>query len=114
MRNVSSSAFLTLFVQVETEKRARDVVRIREQMEQEQRSQEIAPVIAAKMEKHQSEYQAHLQYKRSIGRYRAKSVQKDVELNENDSSVPILQILIKADVDGTLEAILNCFSTYNK
>ncbi|CAG9863584.1 unnamed protein product [Phyllotreta striolata] len=99
-------------LQVETEKRAREVQRIRESEEAKKKMEEDMKEINIKMQQHEKEYKEKLELKRRMGRFKLKPVgPRKPEIQDNDG-VPVLNILIKADVDGTLEAILNVVDTY--
>lgn len=57
-------------------------------------------------------YKARLEKKRTLGRYKARiSGPRQKEIQEDDG-VPKLNIVLKGDVAGSVEAILDVFDTY--
>jgi translation initiation factor IF-2 len=60
-------------LQVETEKRARDVIRVRQNKIAVEKQQQDAIVISEKQAHHEKEYKEKLNYKRSLGRYKLKN-----------------------------------------
>ena len=57
------------------------------------------------------EYKEQLERRRSLGRYRKLREPRSKE-TQPDDGVPRLNVIIKADVAGTAEAILDVFDTY--
>lgn len=61
-----------LVLEVESERRAREVVRVREQKEQLKKQEKDAVAIASKREEHLKEYKERLKLKRAMGRMKLK------------------------------------------
>ncbi|KAH0817547.1 hypothetical protein GEV33_005245 [Tenebrio molitor] len=101
-------------LQVETEKRARDVIRVRQNKIAVEKQQQDAIVISEKQAHHEKEYKEKLNYKRSLGRYKLKNEgPRKPEIPKDDDPTPTLNLIVKSDVDGTLEAVLDTLDTYN-
>ncbi|CAH1164303.1 unnamed protein product [Phaedon cochleariae] len=101
-------------LQVGTEKRAREVLKFREEEESQMKMKSDAEVIAEKEQQHEVEYKEKLALKRQLGRYKVKREgPRKPEISKDDDGPPSLNIIIKADVDGTLEAILDTIDTYD-
>ena len=100
-------------LEVNSEQHARTVIRIREQKLFKEKEQNITDQIMIKREQHLVEYKEQLVKKRRSGRFKLKREgPRKPEIVEDDS-VPELNVLIKSDVNGTLEAILDVIDTYN-
>lgn len=59
-------------LQVETERKARDIIKIREEIKEKQKLELDAKEIANKMEQHNREYKEKLEMKRRLGKYKWK------------------------------------------
>ncbi|KAJ3648830.1 hypothetical protein Zmor_020602 [Zophobas morio] len=104
-----------LVLQVETEKRARDVVKFRQDKLDAEKLEEDAVMIAEKRAHHEKEYYERLKLKRSLGRYKLKNDgPRKPEIPKDDDPTPALNVILKSDVDGTLEAVLNALDTYDQ
>lgn len=73
---------------------------------------EDAAVIAVKEEQHRLVYKEQLMAKRRMGRMRLRPTGPRKPEIAPDDGTPTLSLVVKTDVDGTLEAILNVLSTY--
>ncbi|XP_064484222.1 translation initiation factor IF-2, mitochondrial-like [Ornithodoros turicata] len=100
-------------IEVESEKRAREVVELRETRRQEQKEEADSVAIQKKLEDHLAKYRAELQDRRSRGirRKRRRTTNREKEYQVDDS--PHLSIVIKGDVDGSVEAVLDILDTYH-
>nr|XP_055233904.1 translation initiation factor IF-2, mitochondrial isoform X2 [Gorilla gorilla gorilla] len=108
-------------LEVESEPRAREVVDWRKYEQEQEKGQEDLKIIEEKRKEHQEAHQkarekyGHLLWKkRSILRFLERKEQiplKPKEKRERDSNV--LSVIIKGDVDGSVEAILNIIDTYD-
>ncbi|XP_044264205.1 translation initiation factor IF-2, mitochondrial [Tribolium madens] len=103
-----------LVLEVESEKMAKDVIKIRESKLEREKQEQDAVVIAEKQAYHEKEYKERLKLKRSLGRFKLKREgPRQPEIPKDDDPTPTLNIIVKSDVDGTLEAILNTLDTYD-
>lgn len=101
-------------LQVDSEKHARMVIKYREEKKNLEKQAKDADAIKAKVEKHEEEYKKQLMLKRSLGRFKVrKQGPRKPEIIEDDNGIPRLNLILKTDVDGTLEAILETLTTYN-
>ncbi|KAF7266698.1 hypothetical protein GWI33_019990 [Rhynchophorus ferrugineus] len=101
-----------LALEANSEKEARQVVKYRMTKMELQKSLEEARVIEQKREIHLKEYKHRLELKRKAGRYRMRPEGPRKSEYQEDSGQPYLNIIVRADVDGTLEAILETLDTY--
>ncbi|XP_050532177.1 translation initiation factor IF-2, mitochondrial isoform X2 [Daktulosphaira vitifoliae] len=106
------------FLQVSCEKRAREVVEYRIQKTIEEKQKEDSIQIQSKIEEHNKDYKTHLEEKRKSGIYRRRKFstmyqEKQIENKKNNNKEDIyLSIIIKGDVIGSVEAILDVLDTY--
>ncbi|XP_066234346.1 translation initiation factor IF-2, mitochondrial [Saccopteryx leptura] len=108
-------------LEVESEARAREVVDWRKYEQEQERNEEDLKIIEEKRKEHQEAHRkAREKYgtlhwkERSFIKYQEKKEQKFLrpkEKTERDSN--ILPIIIKGDVDGSVEAILDIMDTYD-
>ncbi|XP_037662757.1 translation initiation factor IF-2, mitochondrial isoform X2 [Choloepus didactylus] len=108
-------------LEVESEPRAREVVNWRKYEQEQEKNKDDLKIIEEKRREHQeAHWKAREKYgslhwrKRSFKKYQEKKGQnllKPKEKTERDSNV--LPIIIKGDVDGSVEAILNIMDTYD-
>ncbi|NWI49701.1 IF2M factor, partial [Calyptomena viridis] len=108
-------------LEVESEQRAREVVDWRIYAEQQEKMKQDAEVIEARQKEHRMEYEqkqqklAHLTWRqRKAVLYKANKhllFQRPTEKREMDEMT--LSIIVKGDVDGSVEAILNILDSYD-
>ncbi|XP_054053242.1 translation initiation factor IF-2, mitochondrial isoform X3 [Rissa tridactyla] len=108
-------------LEVESEQRAHEVVAWRTYVEQQERMKRDVEVIEAKQKEHRMEYEkkqqklAHLTWRqRKAVLYKANKhlmFSKPKERTEMDKNV--LSVIVKGDVDGSVEAILNILDSYD-
>ncbi|MBZ3880421.1 Translation initiation factor IF-2, mitochondrial [Sciurus carolinensis] len=108
-------------LEVESESRAREVIDWRKFEQEQEKSKDDLKILEEKRKEHQEAYRkAREKYgtlhwkKRSFIKYLERKEQKPLkpkEKIERDSNV--LPIIIKGDVDGSVEAILNIMDTYD-
>ncbi|XP_048971483.1 translation initiation factor IF-2, mitochondrial isoform X2 [Canis lupus dingo] len=108
-------------LEVESEPRARAVVDWRKYEQEQEKNKEDLKILEEKRKEHQEAHQkAREKYgtlhwkERSFLKYQEKKEQKLLkpkEKEERDS--PVLPIIIKGDVDGSVEAIVDIMNTYD-
>lgn len=100
-------------IEVEDERRAHIVMNYRQSLQAKAKEPEIIEFVKKQQEEHDTEYHKQLNEKRALGRRRAtpKGPRKK-EIIDNDNGIPRLNIIIKGDVLGSVEAILDVFDTY--
>ncbi|KAF3688212.1 Translation initiation factor IF-2, mitochondrial [Channa argus] len=110
-----------VILEVESEQRAREVVEWRTYEEEQQKLQEEQSLIELKQKLHLEEYKreraelAHLSWRqRKSALYQANKTKFSVRPSERtEREGPSLPLIIKGDVDGSVEAILNILDTYD-
>ncbi|KAL2086664.1 hypothetical protein ACEWY4_017723 [Coilia grayii] len=108
-------------LEVESEQRAREVVEWRAYAGDQERLRDEQRAIEAKQREHQESYQrerestAHLSWKqRKAAMYRAHKHRMAHRPSERaDSEQLSVPLIVKGDVDGSVEAILSILATYN-
>lgn len=99
-------------LEVESERRAKEVVDYRLTLEEQKKQDEDYLVIKQKAEEHLKVYKAELEQRRLQGWYRAKRKgprQKEILEDTNLK----FALVLKGDVDGSVEAILDVLETYH-
>ncbi|XP_047111095.1 translation initiation factor IF-2, mitochondrial isoform X1 [Schistocerca piceifrons] len=100
-------------LEVESEKRAHEVVKWRELQQMQQKMEADKEVVEEKTEQYRKAYREQLEKKRLMGRFRLKpSGPRPKEIQSEDEG-PRVSIIIKGDVDGSVEAILDVLETYH-
>ncbi|CAH1983017.1 unnamed protein product [Acanthoscelides obtectus] len=101
-------------LQVESEKLAREIIKFREDQKQKEKSEIELKAIEEKIQQHERQYKEKLQLKRRLGRFRMKPEgPRKPEIQTDTDGPPSLPVIVKADVDGSLEAILDVLDTYD-
>ncbi|KAJ8246191.1 hypothetical protein GJAV_G00264710 [Gymnothorax javanicus] len=108
-------------LEVESEQRAREVVEWRQYVDSQERQQQDLQVIQAKQQEHLQSYRserealAHLSWhQRRRLRYKTEKHRMAMRPSERDQSQELsLPLIIKGDVDGSVEAILDILSSYD-
>ncbi|XP_039469504.1 translation initiation factor IF-2, mitochondrial [Oreochromis aureus] len=108
-------------LEVESEQRAREVVEWRSHDEEQQKLQEEMIAIEQKQKLHLEEYRrereglSHLSWRqRKVALYRANKTRFATRPSERMQSDQLsLPLIIKGDVDGSVEAILNILDSYD-
>ncbi|KAI1896979.1 hypothetical protein AGOR_G00100490 [Albula goreensis] len=108
-------------LQVESEQRAREVVDWRQYVEEQDRLQEDLRAIEAKQQEHLESYKKeregleHLTWRqRRLAMYRANKHRMAQRPSEKTDDQELrLPLIVKGDVDGSVETILNILETYD-
>lgn len=100
-------------LEVESEQRAREVLKWREDQKMLEKQKADAIVIQKKLEEHLLQYKAELKQRREEGRFRKRPVIFRPKEYQETYTGPKLPIIIKGDVDGSVEAILDMIETYS-
>ncbi|XP_066142898.1 translation initiation factor IF-2, mitochondrial isoform X2 [Euwallacea fornicatus] len=99
-------------LEAKSEKEAKIVIKFREDALEQKKLEEDLKVIKQKQEMHDKEYKQYLKEKRLSGRFKMRRQgPRQKEIAEDDGS-PSINVIVKADVVGTLEAILETLDTY--
>ncbi|KAF6209514.1 hypothetical protein GE061_015261 [Apolygus lucorum] len=102
-----------VIIQVSSEKEASQITYHRMQKEEEKKAKEDFTVIDQKMKEEYAKYREQLESRRKMGKWRAKPTgPREKEIKDVDSG-PRLNIIVKGDVDGSMEAILDVLETYD-
>ncbi|XP_070160540.1 mitochondrial translation initiation factor 2 [Polyergus mexicanus] len=97
-------------LEVENEKRVHMVMRYREAQKAMQLTQEHKTAADKKHEEHLKEYLILREKRRAIGRY--VKLSNPIKVEKPDDGIPTVNIIVKGDVAGSVEAILDVFNTY--
>ncbi|XP_075556004.1 mitochondrial translation initiation factor 2 [Dermacentor variabilis] len=102
-----------VIIEVESEKRAQQVVHWRESQMQAEKDIEEYRAIQEKVQRHLVQYKAELEQRRAMGlrKKRKRLTNREKEYTVDDT--PCLPIVVKADVDGSVEAVLDLLDTYH-
>ncbi|XP_034115801.2 translation initiation factor IF-2, mitochondrial [Drosophila albomicans] len=101
-----------LILEVESEKKAHAVLKYREHQAQLEKIESTSDDIRKKEEEHQAKYRAEREARRLAGRFRMRGGQRVKQVDPSDGC-PRVSVIIKGDVHGSVEAILDVLETYN-
>ncbi|KAK0083657.1 hypothetical protein PV326_006625 [Microctonus aethiopoides] len=100
-----------LLLEVENERRVNVVLNYRQSQQAKDKAVDALDVIQKKQEEHNLVYKAALMERKALGRTRR--IRKGPRTKEIiDDGIPRVNVVIKADVVGSVEAILDVFETY--
>lgn len=103
-------------LQVESEQRAREVLKWRMDTEKEEVMEEESVIVQKKAEEHKIQYKTNKEIEKKLNWREVKQKRAQERYSRTKENVksgdPELNIVIKGDVDGSVEAILDVLSTY--
>ncbi|XP_026318056.1 translation initiation factor IF-2, mitochondrial isoform X2 [Hyposmocoma kahamanoa] len=100
-------------LEVASEKRANEVMKWRHNQRMKEKQAQDLTMIEAKEAEHRQQYKAQLAKKRAMGRFRLRPDGPRQKMIQEDTH-PTLSLVIKGDVDGSVEAILDILETYDE
>ncbi|XP_046402143.1 translation initiation factor IF-2, mitochondrial [Ischnura elegans] len=99
-------------LQVDSEKIAHEVMRFRKAQKQKQKQELDYEAVKAKEAEHLKKYKAELEERRKRGRYKVRPTGPQRKQIIMENTGPRFSIVVKGDVDGSVEAILDVLETY--
>ncbi|XP_046805266.1 translation initiation factor IF-2, mitochondrial isoform X2 [Lucilia cuprina] len=102
-----------LILEVDTEKKAHSVLRYRTHEAQKEKAEQSLEEIRKKEEEHLERYRAERDARRLAGRFRLRHGPRSKETLPDDGT-PRVSVIIKGDVHGSVEAILDVLETYSE
>ncbi|XP_032521055.2 translation initiation factor IF-2, mitochondrial [Danaus plexippus] len=100
-------------IEVDSEKRANEVMRWRSNQRMKEKQAVDSEAISVKEISHREEYQRQLAAKRALGRMKTRQQGPRQKMIQEDGH-PALHVLVKGDVDGSVEALLDILETYDE
>ncbi|KAL0869414.1 hypothetical protein ABMA27_007652 [Loxostege sticticalis] len=100
-------------LEVASEKRANEVMKWRHSQRMKEKQVVDLEAIEAKEAEHNAQYQATLARKRAMGRFKLRRQGPREKMIQEDTH-PTLNVFVKGDVDGSVEAILDILETYDE
>lgn len=101
-------------IEVESEKNAHAVMRWRHVRAQKMKAEEDLDAIKLKQMEHDEKYKAERDARRKQGKYKVRRIGPRPKEYIEDNSVPRVNVIIKGDVHGSVEAILDVLDTYHE
>ncbi|CAN8000254.1 unnamed protein product [Ixodes hexagonus] len=100
-------------IEVESEKRAREVVEWRQAQQRSEKDDAEYEAIQHKLQEHLEKYKAELDQRRALGQRRKRKRLSNREKEYTTDDTPRLPVIMKGDVDGSVEAVLDILDTYH-
>lgn len=101
-------------IEVESEKVASSVMRWRHAQSLKEKAEGELEAIKLKQMEHDEKYKAERDARRKQGKYKVRRIGPRPKEYIEDNSVPRVNVIIKADVHGSVEAILDVLETYHE
>jgi translation initiation factor IF-2 len=101
-------------IEVESEKVAHSVIRWRTTQAQKEKAEGDLDSIKLKQMEHDEKYKAERDARRKLGKYKVRRIGPRPKEYIEDDSVPRINVIIKGDVHGSVEAILDVLETYHE
>lgn len=101
-------------LEVESEKIAGSVMRWRQAQAQKEKAEDNLEAIKLKQKEHDEKYIAERTERRKKGKYKVRRIGPREKEYIEDNSVPRINVIIKGDVHGSVEAILDVLETYHE
>uniref|UniRef100_A0A1A9X2L9 Tr-type G domain-containing protein n=1 Tax=Glossina brevipalpis TaxID=37001 RepID=A0A1A9X2L9_9MUSC len=101
-----------LILEVESDKKANSVLHWRQQEAQKEKAGLSLEEIRKKEEEHLAKYRAERDARRLAGRFRSRLGPRTKETLQTDDGIARVSVIIKGDVHGSVEAILDVLETY--
>lgn len=101
-------------IEVESEKVANSVMRWRQAQAQKEKAEGDLDAIKLKQIEHDAKYKAERDARRKKGKYKMRRIGPREKEYVDDNSVPRVNVIIKGDVHGSVEAILDVLETYHE
>ena len=100
-------------IEVESEKVAHSVMRWRTAQAQKEKAENDLDNIKVKQMEHDEKYKAERDARRKQGKYKMRRIGPRPKEFIEDNSIPRVNVIIKGDVHGSVEAILDVLETYH-
>lgn len=100
-------------LEVDSEKTAHSVLRYRQVRAQKEKAEGEQDAILLKQMEHDEKYRAERDARRKLGKYKVRRIGPRPKEYIEDNSVPRVNVIIKGDVHGSVEAILDVLETYH-
>ncbi|CAG9565150.1 unnamed protein product [Danaus chrysippus] len=99
-------------IEVDSEKRANEVMKWRSNQRMKEKQAEDSEAISIKESTHREQYRRQLAAKRAAGRMRSRQEGPRQKMIQ-EGGEPAIHVLVKGDVDGSVEALLDILETYD-